>query len=80
MLDTILWVTPDTSYLDEAEEFLSQQHDNSIKQMYRVKRAQAQVRKIEKTVDKYDLAIPFQTSVTDILTDDDFYYWMDLLV
>jgi hypothetical protein len=49
--------------------------------MYRVKREKAQVRKIEKTVDKYDLALPSPTSVTDILTDDDlYYYWMDLLV
>ena len=33
-MSTILWVTPSSDYLDEAEEFLSQQHDNMVKQMY----------------------------------------------
>ena len=50
---------PETSYLEEAEEFISQQHENSIKQVYRVKREQAHARKIEKTVENYDLALPF---------------------
>ena len=39
-MNTILWVNPSSNYLDEAEEFLSQQHDNMVKQMYKVKKEQ----------------------------------------
>ena len=78
-LSTILWVTPSADYLDEAEEFLSQQHDNMVKQMYRVKKEQAEIRKLEQTLNKYDLAITSTKRVAEILDDDSFYEnYMDL--
>ena len=78
-LSTILWVLPNTNYLDEAEEFLSQQHENMVKQMYRVKKEQAQTRKLEMTLNKYDLALISTKRVAEILDDDTFdENYMDL--
>ena len=72
-LNTILWVTPDTSYEDDAEEFLAEQHANMIKQMYRLRKEQAQARKLEKILDKYDLSLTSSKQVADILNDDSYY-------
>ena len=79
-LDTILWVSPDTSYVDEAEEFLSQQHENMVKQLYISRREQAQARKLERILETYDLALTSPKQVADILMDDSFYEdWTDAM-
>ena len=76
-LDTILWVTPDTSYVDE---FLSQQHENMVKQVYISRREQAQARKLERILETYDLALTSPKQVADILMDDSYYEdWTDAL-
>ena len=78
-MSTILWVTPSSNYLDEAEEFLSQQHDNMVKQSYKVMKEQAEIRKPELTLNKYDLAITSSKGVAKILAKDSFYEnYMDL--
>ena len=33
-LDSILWCPPDDEYLDEAEEYLSEQYDREVKDFY----------------------------------------------
>ena len=71
-LNTILWVLPDTSYVDEAEEFLSYQHDNMVKLVYRLRKEQAQARKYERILEKYDLALTSSKQVADILSDDSY--------
>ena len=58
------------------EEFLSQQHDNMVKQMYRVKKELKEL-----TLKNYDLAIPSTKRVAEILYDDSFYEnYMDLYI
>jgi 5-bromo-4-chloroindolyl phosphate hydrolysis protein len=78
-MNIMLWVTPNSDYFDEAEEFLFQQHDNMVKQRYRVMKEQAEIRKPELTFNKSDLAIASTKRVAEILDDDSFYEnYMDL--